>query len=298
MVEGMHRLLKSVMSDRIELVIALHSQWALLAELAQIEQVILNLVLNARDAMPSGGTLTLETKDVTLGAHDDSALAPGNYVALVVTDTGTGIADGVLPHIFEPFFTTKDIGQRTGLGLSTVEGIVRQSGGAVRVESRLGHGTTFTILLPQAQSIPSPPLHVGEEDAPRRINFETILVCDDDDEVRELLADVLGLRAYTILKAKNGHEAIEVARSHPGPIHLLLTAIAMPGLGGIELAAELRERDPKLRVLYMSGYAEDTGRLPRDLDPGTHLLAKPFLPSDLTKLAFSILEGRVQSEGY
>ena len=136
-----------------------------------------------------------------------------------------------------------------------------------------------------------------EEPPSHRINFETVLVCDDDDEVRELLAGVLGLRAYTILKAKNGHEAIEVARSHPGPIHLLLTDIAMPGLGGVELAARLRERDPKLRVLYISGYAEDADRLSRNLGPGTYFLAKPFLPGDLTRLVFSILEKRGERDG-
>jgi len=292
MVERMHRLLKSVMADQIELVIALKARGIVFAEPGQIEQVILNLTLNARDAMPNGGTLTLETKDVTLGPREDPALAAGNYVALIVTDTGTGISDDILPHIFEPFFTTKDIGRGTGLGLSTVEGVVRQSGGVVRVESRTRRGTTFTILLPQAQSIPTAPRYTTEDDVPSRRNFETVLVCDDDDEVRELLAGVLGLRAYTILKAKNGREAIEVARAHPGPIHLLLTDIAMPGLGGVELAAELRARDPKLRVLYMSGHAEDADMLSRDLGPGTHFLAKPFLPGELTRLASSILEGQ------
>ena len=295
MVDRMHRLLRTVMDDQIEVLIALHAQRIILAEPGQIEQVILNLALNARDAMPSGGTLTLETRDVTLGLREDPALAAGNYVAVVVADTGTGIPDDVLPRIFEPFFTTKDIGKGTGLGLSTVEGIVRQSGGAVRVETRPGHGTTFTILLPQGQSI-SPPRDADEEDvSPARIHFETILVCDDDDEVRELLAGVLGLSAYTILKAKNGREAIEVARSHPGPIHLLVTDIAMSGLG--ELAAELRQRDPRLPVIYMSGYAEDGHRLSRDLGPETHFLAKPFVPSHLTRLVFSILEGRVPSDG-
>jgi two-component system cell cycle sensor histidine kinase/response regulator CckA len=290
MTDRMRSLLKTVLVDRIELVTVLGATRGVLADPGQIEQVILNLVLNARDAMPEGGKLTLETRDVTFGPGEHPVLSPGAYVALIVADTGTGIPEAALPHIFEPFFTTKEQGQGTGLGLSMVEGIVHQSGGATRVESSVGKGTTFTIHLPHATE-PAPARSFVEDAPPRSSNFETVLVCDDDEDVRELLVAVLGLRGYFILKARNGEHALEVARQYSGRIHLLVTDMAMPELGGIELAAELRKRDPTLRVLYISGYAANADRLLTSRGPGTHFLAKPFLPGDLTCAVSSILEG-------
>ena len=242
----------------------------------------MNLVLNARDAMPSGGRLALETRDVTLGAQQHPTLSPGDYVALLVTDTGTGIPEADLPHIFEPFFTTKKAGQGTGLGLSMVEGIVHQSGGATQVESTVGKGTTFTIYLPHATVAPAARSTV-EELPPRAGTFETVLVCDDDDDVRELVVEVLRLRAYSILTARSCEHALEVARKHRGPIHLLVSDLAMPGLGGIELGARLRHRDPTLRVLYISGYPDGADRLSMPWEPGIHFLPKPFLPGELTR---------------
>jgi two-component system cell cycle sensor histidine kinase/response regulator CckA len=281
MVERMRCLLKSVVEDRIELGAVFGAKSQILADPGQIEQVILNLALNARDAMPRGGILTLETRE----------LIPGNYVALVVTDTGSGIPDEVLPHIFEPFFTTKAMGQGTGLGLAMVEGIVHQSGGSTRVDSRVGFGTTFTILLPRAQVVAAPARPVVEIAPPMNTSFETVLVCDDDDDVREMLVGILRLRGYPILTARNGRHALEVARAHQGPIHLLLTDLAMPEIGGIELGAELRKRDRGLKVLYISGYTEDADLLSMPLGADTHFLPKPFLPGDLTRTVFSILEG-------
>jgi two-component system cell cycle sensor histidine kinase/response regulator CckA len=289
MADRMRGLLKTVLSDRTELVTELGATRRVLADPGQIEQVVLNLVLNARDAMPDGGRLTLETRDVTLGRGEHPALPSGDYVALIVADTGTGIPEEALPHIFEPFFTTKEIGKGTGLGLSMVEGIVHQSGGATRVESFVGRGTTFTIHLPHG-TVPAPVRSLVEDAPPRDARFETVLVCDDDEDVRELLVAVLGLRAYSILKANNGKHALEVARQHQGRIHLLVTDVAMPGLGGIELAAELRKRDPTLKVLYISGYTDDADRLSAPRGPGTHFLPKPFLPGDLTRAVSSILE--------
>ena len=289
MADRMRRLLKTVLSDRTELVTVLGATRRVLADPGQIEQVVLNLVLNARDAMPDGGRLTLETRDVTLGRGEHPVLPSGDYVALIVADTGTGIPEEALPHIFEPFFTTKEMGKGTGLGLSMVEGIVHQSGGATHVESLVGKGTTFTIHLPHG-TVPAPVRSLVEDAPSRDARFETVLVCDDDEDVRELLVAVLGLRAYSILKANNGKHALEVVRQHQGRIHLLVTDMAMPELGGIELAAELRKRDPALKVLYISGYTDDADRLSTPRGPGTHFLPKPFLPGELTRTVSLILD--------
>jgi two-component system cell cycle sensor histidine kinase/response regulator CckA len=289
MADRMRSLLKTVLADRIDLVTVLGAKRPVLADPGQIERVVLNLVLNARDAMPSGGRLAIETRDVTLGPGEHPALAAGNYIALVVADTGTGISEAALPHIFEPFFTTKKMGQGTGLGLSMVEGIVHQSGGATHVESCVGKGTTFTIYLPHAR-VPPVVEPMVEEAPPRGGRFETVLVCDDDDDVRELVVEVLRLRAYSILKARSAEHAMEIAHRHRGPIHLLVSDLAMPGLGGMELGAQLRNRDPSLRILYISGYTESPDRLSMPRDPGVHFLPKPFLPGDLTRAVAQILE--------
>jgi two-component system, cell cycle sensor histidine kinase and response regulator CckA len=257
---------------------------------------VLNLVLNARDAMPSGGRLTIETRDVTLTTGQHPSLPPGDYVAMLVADTGTGIPEDALPHIFEPFFTTKKMGQGTGLGLSMVEGIVHQSGGATLVESTVGKGTTFTIHLPLATTPPS--VRPPPEEAPARSGtFETVLVCDDDDDVRDLVVEVLRLRAYTILAARSGEHALEVARKYKGRIHLLVSDLAMPGLGGTALGAELRSRDPSLPILYISGYSNGADRLASPRETGIHFLPKPFLPGDLTRAVSEILERAAPADG-
>jgi two-component system cell cycle sensor histidine kinase/response regulator CckA len=290
MAERMRSLLKTVLADGIDLVTVLGAKRAVLADPGQIERVVLNLVLNARDAMPSGGRLTIETRDVTLPPGEHAGLPHTDCIALIVADTGTGIPEEALPHIFEPFFTTKKMGQGTGLGLSMVEGIVHQSGGATHVESTVGKGTTFTIYLPLALAPPSvhPP---QEEPSARSGTFETVLVCDDDDDVRDLVVEVLRLRAYSILTARSCEHALDVARRHKGPIHLLVSDLAMPGLGGMELGAQLRSLDPSLRVLYISGYSDGADRLALPRDPGVYFLPKPFLPGDLTSAVSQILEG-------
>ncbi|HLV67865.1 MAG TPA: ATP-binding protein, partial [Polyangiaceae bacterium] len=258
-----------------------------------IEQVILNLALNARDAMPNGGKLMLETSDASLGADNGEGLPSGDYVTLVVHDTGAGIPESVLPHIFEPFFTTKALGKGTGLGLATVDGIVHQSGGTIRVESRIGEGTAFTIRLPRANATaaaqaPSAPQPEPAMERPTR--FESVLVCDDDDGVRKLVSDLLAFRGYRVLEACNGRDALELAARHDGPIELLVTDVVMPEMGGIELASQLKARFPRLRVLYVSGYSDDASLLSSPLEPGTFFLPKPFLPGDLTRAVYSILE--------
>jgi PAS domain S-box-containing protein len=290
MASRMRRVLETALGERFVLTTELDARRHAIADPGQIEQVVLNLALNARDAMPGGGRITLETRDVILepGAHAD--LPAGDYVMLVVSDTGSGIPDEVLPHIFEPFFTTKEMGHGTGLGLSMVEGIVHQSGGAIRVNSAPETGTSFTIFLPCARGTEPPPRVVPESSPPKGGNFETVLVCDDDDGVRQLLARVLSLRAYSVLSARSGKEALELARRNEGDIHLLVTDVAMPEMGGIELAAALRKTQPGLPVLYISGYTEHADLLSAPLGPDTYYLAKPFLPGDLTTLVSSILE--------
>jgi len=288
-VEGMRRLLERVIGDHVELATELAARGAVYCDRGQIEQVILNLAMNARDAMPGGGRLTLATWDRAIRRGEDPSLPAGDYVALAVRDAGTGIPDELIPHIFEPFFTTKEVGRGTGLGLAMVEGIVKQSGGSVKVESRLGHGTTFTVYLPRGRE-PLAPHYVAVDAAPQDIAVQTVLVCDDDEDVRKLLVDVLRLRAHSVLEATNGRSALEAAARHAGSIHLLITDLVMPGMGGIELAAELRKRQPALRVLFVSGYTEHAETLSEPLGPHTRFLAKPFVPGDLTRAVFAMLE--------
>jgi len=280
MVDRMRRLLRSVVDDRIEIIVSPNARSPIFADAGQIEQVILNLALNARDAMPSGGRLSLATAD-----------APDDMVALIVGDTGTGIAEDVLPHIFEPFFTTKEVGQGTGLGLAMVQGIVRQSGGSTSVDSRAGAGTTFTVLLPRGRAAAAFPTAPAMPAPSSSGSYEAVLIVDDNDDVRNLLVGILTLRAYAILTARNGRHALEVAAQHPGPIHLLVTDVAMPEMGGIELAAILRGTRPGLKVLFTSGHAEHPELVAKPLDADTHFLPKPFLPGDLTRAVVTLLEG-------
>jgi two-component system cell cycle sensor histidine kinase/response regulator CckA len=293
-VERMRGLLESLVGENVKLSIKLGTDGPVLADPGQIEQVILNLAINARDAMPSGGQLRLETRNAAAAQIGANGLG-SEYVELVVGDSGTGIAAEVLPRIFEPFYTTKEDGRGTGLGLSTVEGIVLQSGGSIRVESQLGVGTMFTVALPRGDAMPKqapvrPPLPLASGK-----NLETVLVCDDDDSVRTLLGNVLALRGYTVLTAANAKQAIEAFSRHEGTIDLLVTDVVIPEQSGIELAAILRERHPKLPVLYVSGYTDDPKVLASELGPATYFLAKPFVPSELTRVVCSILEAPLRS---
>jgi signal transduction histidine kinase/CheY-like chemotaxis protein len=286
----MKSLVGTLLGEGIELSTRARAERPVLADPGQVEQVLLNLALNARDAMPDGGKIIVETRDVTIGSDGPSTLSPGDYVVLEMTDTGCGIPEDALPHIFEPFFTTKEKGYGTGLGLSMVEGIVRQSGGDVRVRTAAGTGTTFTILLPRARGSEPQARIVLESAPPKEGGLETVLVCDDDEDVRALLVSVLSLRAYTVLSATSGAQALDVTRRHGAPVDLLVTDVAMPEMGGMELAAALRKTNPALSVLYISGYTDNADLLSAPLGPNTHYLAKPFLPGDLTRLVSSILE--------
>ncbi|MBU6402188.1 MAG: PAS domain S-box protein, partial [Verrucomicrobia bacterium] len=248
------------------------------ADRAQLEQVILNLAVNARDAMPHGGLLTLTTANVDLddaGARNLGELAPGRYVQLAVQDTGSGMSPEVRAHLFEPFFTTKELGKGTGLGLSTAYGIVKQSGGQIEVESVAGRGATFRIYLPEvnaaAEAAPAPaPATPGH-------GHETILLVEDDNSVRGLLRLVLQTRGYQVMDAPHGIEALRVSQRCAGDaIDLLVTDVVMPQMGGCELAEQLTRRRPGLKVLYLSGYADDLA-FRRSVQEGqAPLLRKPF----------------------
>jgi two-component system, cell cycle sensor histidine kinase and response regulator CckA len=285
MVEGTRRMLERVIDEPIEIITVLEANSPMLADSGQLEQVLMNLILNARDAMSEGGRITLQTFDAQV--TDDApieGLAPGAYVAIAVQDTGSGISAAARPQIFEPFFTTKEIGRGTGLGLASVEGIVRQSGGSVTVVSSEGQGSTFTVYLPRATAdavqLPAAPSNTAASAyVPCRPALETVLLVDDQDDVRSLLAEVLRLGAYRVLEAKNGVQALTLAETHAAPIDLLVTDIVMPGISGVQLADALRTQNANLKVLFMSGYAERDSL--RVLQAHEQFIPKPFLPDEL-----------------
>jgi len=270
-------VLRSLLGDNVELcAVVLPSPLAVKADSAQLEEVLMNLAVNARDAMPEGGRLTIQTAAVTL---EQNALAPdlpaGPYALLTVSDTGCGMTEEVQQHLFEPFFTTKDVGQGTGLSLAAVYGIVQQHQGNLRVSSQRGEGTTIRIYLPRRADVvetaepPTPP-------TPRATGSETILLVDDEPLVRGLARDVLVPLGYDLLHAESGVEALLICAAHPGPIHLLLTDLSMPGMNGRAVSKRARQLRPGLRVIYMSGYCEgaiDSGEV---LEPGEEFIEKPF----------------------
>jgi PAS domain S-box-containing protein len=262
------------------------------ADPGQLEQVVMNLAINARDVMPDGGLLRIETANVYLDAGYASQHPPmpaGRYVMLAVSDTGSGIERELLDKIFEPFFTTKEPGKGTGLGLSTVYGIVKQAGGFVWVYSEVGRGTTFKIYLPrvdEAAVAAAPKRDVG----PLR-GTETVLLVEDEDSLREISREILAGNGYRVLEASDGNAAVTVARAHAGPIHLLLTDVVMPGISGRELAETLLPTRAEMRVLYMSGYTEDLIAHRGVLEAGTLLLPKPFTASTLLQRVREALAG-------
>ena len=259
----------------------------------QLEQALVNLAVNARDAMPDGGSLVVRTLNFDADAEfvrRDDRMAPGRYVRLQVEDTGTGIAPDVLKHIFDPFFTTKERGHGTGLGLATVYGIVKQSGGHVWVDTELGVGTTFSIDLPAVEG-PARPLpravdSAATHAAPDGAN-RTILVVEDDDSIRVMVTDLLERAGFRVIAAASGSEAIDVAARHAGAIDLLLTDVILPGRNGLEAAREILRSRPGIAVLYTSGYTEDV--LGSTLAAGTNLLRKPFSPAALVRTVAEIL---------
>ena len=248
----------------------------------QLEQVILNLAINAGDAMAQGGQLRIVTENVNFDdafAHRHAPMPAGPYIRLAVSDTGVGMPPETKARIFEPFFTTKARSQGTGLGLATVYGIVKQSGGFIWVDSEVGRGTTFEVYLPMVHEplTPAAPVPTVADAAG---GSQTILLAEDDDAVRRLARDVLTSKGYTVLDASDGDEALAIARQYSGAIELLITDVVMPGLSGPDLATRLSMERPDLRVLYTSGYAENV-IMRAGMGHGLTLLAKPFLPGDL-----------------
>jgi PAS domain S-box-containing protein len=293
-VANMGKMLRRLIGEDVELETRLAPQLARVkADPGQIEQVILNLAVNARDAMPQGGRLMIETSDFFLDqdyAEAHFPIQPGNYVMLAVSDTGIGMDAETLEHIFEPFFTTKEQGKGTGLGLAMVYGIVKQSGGYIYVYSELGRGSTFKIYLPKAEvKEEEPEARVAEVRSLRGV--ETVLVVEDEGSVRDLVKGVLERHGYRVLEARNGAEALQVCERHAVPVHLTLTDVVMPQMSGKELADRLREKYPQMKFIFMSGYTEDTALHHRVLEKAAVFVQKPFAPEGLVRKIREVLDG-------
>lgn len=276
-------MLRRLIGEDIDLAIVPDSKLkSIKADPGQIEQILMNLAVNARDAMPQGGKLIVETANSEVGeayVRLHPFVKPGKYIVLSVSDTGCGIPKDLQAHIFEPFFTTKEPGKGTGLGLSTVYGIVKQNNGHITLYSEVGQGTTFRIYLPQFEE----PVATVSIDAPRPLprGAETVLLVEDEDGMRELARECLQSRGFVVLEARDGKMAMEIAESHSGPIHLLLSDLIMPGMSGRELAEKLSLLRPEMKLLYMSGYTHDLITQHGVLEAGTALIEKPFSIEDL-----------------
>jgi two-component system cell cycle sensor histidine kinase/response regulator CckA len=290
----LHGMLRRLIGEDIDLITAGHPTPARVkADQGQLEQVIMNLVVNARDAMPQGGKLTVEVGPIELDeayARDHIALKPGSYVMLAVSDTGFGMTAETRTHIFEPFFTTKEQGKGTGLGLSMVYGIVRQNGGDVQVYTELGNGTTVKVYLPCVEEeVSAEDLGLAEPQTTTN-GCEVVLLTEDEDEVRSLARDILEMNGYSVLEAACGEEALRIARSHPGAIHLLLTDVVMPGMSGGELAHRLAGIRKDLKVLFMSGYPDDAIVRHGVLGAEAHFIQKPFTLDALARKVRDVID--------
>ena len=263
------------------------------ADAGYVGQVLMNLVVNARDAMPNGGQLSIATSNVSVGencAPVQPGAAPGDYVMISVTDTGTGMTSEVKARMFEPFFTTKPLGKGTGLGLATCRTVVQQSGGFIDIQSEVGQGTTFQIYFPRVEQpldAEARPASVGA--TPR--GTETLLVVEDDLSVRHLACSILEGQGYQVLPASNGQDALRVAREHDGsPISLVVTDVIMPLMGGKVMAEWLKETFPRIKILFSSGYTDDTIAHHGVLDAGVQFLPKPYTPATLSRKVREVLD--------
>ena len=296
-VMNMDKMVRRLMNENIEMRTSVDKNLgAVKADPGQIEQVILNLIVNARDAMPYGGKLCIETRNVQLEsgiANDQASIKPGPYVMLSVRDTGVGISTETLPHIFEPFYTTKENGRGTGLGLSTVYGIVKQSGGHVSVTSEVEKGTTFKVYLPRVEETAQRLQKAERVEPATGGGGETILLVEDEPAVRELARTVLFEQGYTVIEAQNSEDAVRLAGRHRSEIHLLLTDVVMPGMSGRDLAKHLTALHPYLRVLYMSGYTNNVIAENGALEEGLSFLQKPFTPKALAQRVRETLDRQV-----
>ena len=291
---GLDKLLRRLMGEDIEMkTLVGENVGTLKADPGQVEQVIMNLVVNARDAMPNGGRLTIETANVELDAsyaRDHTTVRPGRYVMLAVTDTGVGMDAETAAHIFEPFYTTKGGASGTGLGLATVYGIVKQSGGYIWVYSEPGKGSSFKVYLPRVDEAAETP-QAAKKKTPARKGTETILLVEDEPAVRELTRMVLAAQGYSVVEALNPEDAERLSENHGTQIHLLLTDVVMPGVSGRELAKRITARHPRMRVLYMSGYTHNVIASGGTLETGIAFLQKPFTPAGLVDKVRDVLDG-------
>jgi two-component system cell cycle sensor histidine kinase/response regulator CckA len=300
-VQGLDKMLMRLIGENIEMTIVPGKQngW-IKADSGYVGQVLLNLVVNARDAMPDGGKLTIATNNVTLDENHSNAHpgeTPGSFVMLSVSDTGTGMTDEVKAHLFETFFTTKPVGKGTGLGLATCQSIVRQSGGQIAVCSELGKGTTFKIYFPLVErplDAASRPIQTG----PLPHGTETVMIVEDYPSLRNLVRRVLEAQGYEVLAASNGQEALDLAREHKGsPISLVVSDVIMPLMGGKEMADWLKATYPDLKILFTSGYTDDAIAHHGALDAGVELLSKPYTAAALARRVRALLDNRNVGRG-
>jgi len=289
-------MLRRLLREGVELKLEHGAElWPVHADEAQLSNAIINLVINARDAMPKGGTVTIRTANETAAtpvAHGTAIMPAGDYVRIEVADTGVGIPKEHLGKIFDPFFTTKPVGQGTGLGLATVYGIVKQTGGFITVASEIGKGTVFTILLPRYRAEQNAPQPEPERAQPRDVTGQdTILLVEDEEAVRSFAARALRMRGYNVLEASGGEEALELVKKAAAPIHLLITDVVMPNMDGPTLVRAVRRIRPDMAVIFMSGYAEEAFRRNDEKAEDLHFLPKPFGLKQLASKVKEVLSG-------
>jgi PAS domain S-box-containing protein len=293
-INGMQDLLRRLIREDINLSISLDPALrSVKADPAQIEQVLINLVVNARDAMPRGGRLVISTlnaapSQIPSGTQPEILLT--SYALLSVSDTGCGMDETTKARIFEPFFTTKAVGHGTGLGLATVYGIVKQSGGQIEVHSEVGKGSVFQVYLPQTGSVPDTEAPAVPAELPPKRGAETILLAEDEEGVRLLAGRVLEANGYRVLHARDGQEALQICRQHPWTIHLLLTDVVMPNLNGRDLVHKALAMRPQMKIVYMSGYTDSIIALHKILESGAAFLQKPFPPELLIRTIREVLD--------